>query len=141
MKWSNGFSNVPATLGVFAAFVVGDIRHGKNGAYRNFVGHTIDAFIDGGMEPAKRFILNLWAPDVASQRRAPQHPKSALQELAAARGCKPPKYEVIGRTGAHHAPQFTIRVLVPTLGEASAQGSSKQEAETAAAEALLNQLK
>lgn len=112
----------------------------------NVVGDVVEAligalFIDGGMEPARRFILNLWAPDVASQRRAPQHPKSALQELAAARGCRPPMYEVIGRTGAHHAPRFTIRVTVPTLGEASAEGSSKQEAETAAAEALLNQLK
>jgi len=64
-----------------------------------------------------------------------------LQELAAARGCKPPLYEVIARTGAHHAPRFTIRVSVPKLGEASAEGSSKQEAETAAAEALLNHLK
>jgi dsRNA-specific ribonuclease len=30
---------------------------------------------------------------------------------------------------------------VPTLGEATAEGSSKQEAETAAAAALLSQLK
>ena len=41
----------------FAAFVVGDIRHGKNGTYRNFVGHTIDAFIDGGMELYNKAIL------------------------------------------------------------------------------------
>jgi ribonuclease-3 len=112
----------------------------------NVVGDVVEAligalFIDGGIEAAERFILRLWAPDVASQRRAPLHPKSALQELAAARGCKPPLYEVIARTGAHHAPRFTIRVSVPKLGEASAEGSSKQEAETAAAEALLNHLK
>lgn len=112
----------------------------------NVVGDVVEAligalFIDGGIEAAERFILKLWAPDVASQRRAPLHPKSALQELAAARGCKPPLYEVIARTGAHHAPRFTIRVSVPKLGEASAEGSSKQEAETAAAEALLNHLK
>ena len=97
-------------------------------------------FIDGGLEAAQRFILDLWEPDLASQRRAPQHPKSALQELAAAKGCKPPEYEVVGRTGAHHAPKFTIRVWVPKLGEAMAEGSSKQEAETAAAAALLSQL-
>jgi ribonuclease-3 len=74
------------------------------------------------------------------QARAPQHPKSALQELAAARGCKAPQYEVMSRTGAHHAPVFQIRVTVPRLGEATAEGSSKQEAETAAAEALLSKL-
>jgi ribonuclease-3 len=111
----------------------------------NVVGDVVEAligalFIDGGFEAAERFILSLWEPDLASQRRAPQHPKSALQELAAAKGCKPPAYEVVARTGAHHAPKFTIRVSVAKLGEATAEGSSKQEAETAAAAALLSQL-
>lgn len=119
----------------------------EDGANRseNVVGDVVEAligalFIDGGIEAAERFILKLWEPDLASQRRAPQHPKSALQELAAAKGCKPPEYEVVGRTGAHHAPKFTIRVSVAKLGEAMAEGSSKQEAETAAATALLSQL-
>ena len=127
------------------------IRLGKqareDGANRseNVVGDVVEAligalFLDGGIEAAERFILKLWEPDLASQRRAPQHPKSALQELAAAKGCKPPEYEVVGRTGAHHAPKFTIRVSVAKLGEAMAEGSSKQEAETAAASALLSQL-
>ena len=96
--------------------------------------------IDGGMEAAERFIKRVWGPHLAEQRKAPTHPKSALQELAAARECKPPVYEVVGRTGAHHQPKFTIRVSVPGLGEATAEGASKQEAETDAAEALLNQL-
>ena len=61
--------------------------------------------------------------------------------LSAARDLKPPLYEVVSRTGAHHAPQFTIRVSVPKLGEATADGASKQEAETAAAAALLSQVK
>ena len=127
------------------------VRLGKqareNGASQseNVVGDVVEAligalFLDGGPDAAERFILKLWEPDLTSQRRAPQHPKSALQELAAAKGCKPPVYEVVGRTGAHHAPKFTIRVAVPRLGEAIAEGSSKQEAETAAAAALLSQL-
>jgi len=111
--------------------VVGDVMESLIGAL----------FIDGGLEAAQRFILDLWEPDLASQRRAPQHPKSALQELAAAKDCKPPVYEVVARTGAHHAPKFTIRVSVPGLGEATADGTSKHEAETEAAEALLKQLK
>ena len=96
--------------------------------------------IDGGLAAAECFILKLWGPDLTKQRRAPQHPKSALQELAAAKNCRPPEYEVVARTGAHHAPKFTIRVSVSGLGEASAEGASKQEAETAAAAALLKQL-
>jgi ribonuclease-3 len=110
----------------------------------NVVGDVVEAligalFLDGGLEAAQRFILDLWGPDIAVQRRAPQHPKSALQELAAARELKAPVYEVVSRIGAHHAPKFTVRVSVPTLGEATAEGSSKQEAETAAAAALLSQ--
>ena len=110
----------------------------------NVTGDVIEAligalFIDGGLEAAQRFILELWEPDLAVQRRAPQHPKSALQELAAAKGLKAPAYEVVSRTGAHHAPRFTVRVSVPTLGEATAEGLTKQEAETAAATTLLSQ--
>lgn len=112
----------------------------------NVVGDVMEAligalFLDGGFGAAERFILRMWEPDLEVQRRAPQHPKSALQELAAARDLKPPVYEVISRTGAHHAPQFTIKVSVPKLGEATADGASKQEAETAAATALLSQVK
>jgi ribonuclease III len=111
----------------------------------NVVGDVVEAligalFLDGGIEAAERFILGLWKPDITEQRRAPQHPKSALQELAAARDLKAPVYEVMSRTGAHHAPHFTIRVSVPKLGEATAEGTSKQEAETAAAAELLSKL-
>lgn len=111
----------------------------------NVVGDVVEALIgalviDGGLEAAQRFILRIWEPHLAEQRKAPKHPKSALQELAAARDKKPPVYEVVSRTGAHHAPKFTIRVSVPGLGEATAEGTSKQEAETDAAEALLKKL-
>jgi ribonuclease-3 len=112
----------------------------------NVIGDVVEAligalFLDGGLDAAKRFILDLWQPDLSSQRRAPQHPKSALQELAAARGVKAPVYEVVARTGAHHAPRFTVKVAVQQLGEATAEGASKQEAETAAASSLLANLK
>jgi len=112
----------------------------------NVVGDVVEAligalFLDGGLEAAEQFILRQWEPDLAIQGRAPQHPKSALQELAASRQVKAPTYEVVERTGAHHAPKFTVRVSVPKLGEATAEGASKQEAETAAAAALLEQLK
>jgi ribonuclease-3 len=111
----------------------------------NVVGDVVESLIgalllDGGFEAAERFILKTWEAHLTEQRKAPHHPKSALQELAAAKGVKAPLYEVVARTGAHHAPKFTVKVSVARLGEATAEGTSKQEAETAAAEALLNQL-
>ena len=110
--------------------VVGDVVEGLIGAL----------FMDAGVEAAQRFVLDAWAPYLDGQGRAPQHPKSTLQELAASRNFKAPHYEVVSRTGPPHAPRFEVRVSVPRLGEATADGSSKQEAETAAAEALLSQL-
>ena len=74
------------------------------------------------------------------QVRAPQHPKSALQEWAAANNRKAPAYELVGRSGPHHAPTFVVKVSIKGVGEAEAEGLNKQEAETAAAGALLEKL-
>ena len=58
----------------------------------------------------------------AAPRRAAQG--AAASQVGApgagrgARAARRPLYEVVGRTGAHHAPTFTIRVSVPGLGEA-----------------------
>jgi ribonuclease-3 len=111
----------------------------------NVVGDVVEALIgalllDGGLDAADAFIRRAWAPHLDRQSGAPIHAKSALQELAAARRLATPVYEIVSRSGAHHAPRFTIRVAIRNAGEATAEGSSKQEAETAAAAALLEQL-
>ena len=110
----------------------------------NVVGDVVEPLmgallIDAGLEKAEAFIRKTWAPYLESQGKAPKHPKSALQELAAARNWSAPEYEVERKSGAHHAPRFTVRVSIRNIGEATAEGSSKQEAETAAATALLEQ--
>jgi ribonuclease-3 len=61
-------------------------------------------------------------------------------EWAAAHHRKPPDYRVISRSGPDHAPEFFVSASIAHAGEASAHGSSKQEAERAAAAALLAQL-
>ena len=110
----------------------------------NVVGDVVEALVgalllDSGLDAADRFIRRAWGEYVESQGRAPKHPKSALQELAAAKNLDAPEYELERKSGAHHAPRFTVRVSVKGIGEATAEGSSKQEAETAAADALLKQ--
>ena len=139
-------ADVGRDLGLPALIRLGKQARGDGASQSdNVVGDVVEALIgalllDGGMDAAQRFILARWEPHLANQGRAPQHPKSGLQELAAARGRKAPVYEVISRTGEHHNPKFTVRVSLGSLGEATAEGSSKQEAETAAAEQLLAQL-
>ena len=111
----------------------------------NVLGDVMEAligalYLEAGLEAATRFIRTRWADRVDRHDRAPKHPKSALQEWAAANDKRPPHYELTGRSGPHHAPRFVVQVSIKGVGEASADGLSKQEAETAAAKALLEQL-
>jgi ribonuclease-3 len=111
----------------------------------NILGDTVESLIgalwlDGGLEAARTFIHAAWADRVDSRDKAPKHPKSALQEWAAANDRKAPTYEVVGRSGPHHAPTFVVKVSIKGVGEAEAEGLAKQDAETAAAEALLEKL-
>ncbi len=111
----------------------------------NVLGDVMEALLgalyrDAGLEAARATIRRLWGPRITADLAAPQHPKSALQEWAAAHQRKPPVYEIIDRSGPGHAPRFTVKAVIPKLAEAMAEGGSKQEAETAAARALLGKL-
>ena len=111
----------------------------------NILGDAVESLIgalwlDGGLEAARRFIRAAWASRVDREDKPPKHPKSALQEWAAANNRKPPAYETLGRSGPHHAPTFVVKVSIRGAGEAEAEGLTKQEAETAAAGALLEKL-
>ncbi|MCH7860772.1 MAG: ribonuclease III [Proteobacteria bacterium] len=112
----------------------------------NVLGDVMEALIgawyrEAGLEAARAFVRKAWGDRVHSQGKAPQHPKSALQEWAAANNRRPPEYVVTDRSGPNHAPRFTVKVAIGSFAEAEAQGTSKQDAETAAAAALLAKLK
>ena len=111
----------------------------------NVLGDAVEAligalYLEAGLEAAEAFIHRAWAEFVENQGQAPKHPKSALQEWAAAHGLRTPVYSLAGRSGPHHAPRFTVSVEIPGRASAEAEGASKQEAETAAAKALLEKL-
>ena len=140
-------AEVGRAIGVPAEIRLGrQAREDRAAGSDNVVGDVVEAligalYLDSGLDAASAFIRAQWAPFLDSQRKAPMHPKSSLQELAAARDWGIPIYEMLGRSGAHHAPTFRVRVSVRGGGEAEAEGPSKQDAETAAAEALLDQLR
>ena len=110
----------------------------------NVLGDVMEALIgawyrEAGLNAARDFVRRAWGGRVHADAKPPQHPKSALQEWAAAHGRRVPSYAVTDRSGPHHAPRFTITVAIGK-DEASASGANKQEAETAAATALLAKL-
>jgi len=142
-------ADVGRDLGVPAHLILGKQAR-EDGAQMsdNVVGDVVEAligaiYLEAGLDGAAAFIRRAWEGRLDRRAEAPKHPKSALQEWAAARQCAPPVYTLVGQHGPHHAPVFTVKVEVGGKrgGSASADGSSKQEAETAAAAALLEQLK
>lgn len=111
----------------------------------NVLGDAVEAligalYLEAGVPAATAFIRRAWGARVDSTEDAPRHPKSAIQEWAAAAGRKPPVYTLVSRIGPHHAPRFVVEASVPGAGAAQAEGATKQEAETAAAAKLLETL-
>jgi ribonuclease III len=111
----------------------------------NVLGDVLEAllgalYLQRGYAPARAFVRERWASRIDHQGKAPQHPKSALQEWAAAKGRRAPEYTILDRSGPPHAPRFTIRVAIGSFAEATGTGTSKHHAETAAAAALLQQV-
>nr|WP_314436115.1 ribonuclease III [uncultured Brevundimonas sp.] len=95
-------------------------------------------YLDGGLDAARRFFEAAWATELAAPpSRTVTNPKSALQEWAQGQGRPLPTYRVTNRTGSDHAPTFTVEVSVQDVQPLTAQGRSRQEAEKAAAMALL----
>jgi ribonuclease-3 len=142
-------ADVGRTLGVPAHLILGkQARDDGAQLSDNVVGDVVEALIgalfrENGFPVAAAFVRRHWNAKLEANASAPKHPKSALQEWAAANRCRPPAYALVGQSGPHHAPAFTVEVSVGGKkgGAAQAQGGSKHEAETAAAAALLEQLK
>ncbi|MCY1671844.1 ribonuclease III [Novosphingobium sp. SL115] len=108
----------------------------------NILGDVMEAligalFVERGFDAARTFVRKLWHQPMESGTGQRKHPKAALQEWAAGNRRKPPVYTLVTREGPDHAATFTVSVEIKGVGEASARGSSKQEAETAAAKAFM----
>ncbi|MHA1566503.1 MAG: ribonuclease III [Alphaproteobacteria bacterium] len=97
-------------------------------------------YLDGGLDCAARFIADHWTDLMMQAVTPPMDAKTALQEWVQQRGLDLPRYEVVGREGPSHAPEFTIRVVVEAQPEIAASGSSKRAAEQRAAAEMLNRL-
>jgi ribonuclease III len=92
---------------------------------------------DGGLEPARRLVAKLYAARLDAAGKPPRDPKTALQEWAQARGLPLPTYRTVKTEGPAHQPSFEIEVRVAGFEPVVAGGTSKQNAERAAALALL----
>jgi ribonuclease-3 len=94
-------------------------------------------FLDGGYEAAEKLIDRYWRERMLEPHRPLRDPKTMLQEWAQGRGLQPPDYAETERRGPDHRPEFKVSVSLPGFEASEGKGSSKRDAEQAAALAML----
>ena len=94
-------------------------------------------FLDGGLDAARRFVIEHWRPLFEEVESATKDDKTALQEWAQGRGLTPPEYAIVDRAGPAHATTFTVRVRLDSGVSTTGTGPSRRSAEQMAAAALL----
>ena len=99
-------------------------------------------YLDGGMEPARRFILQhvIGEAEPSSEVATATDYKSALQELAQSMKLPQPRYAIVDERGPEHAKTFLVEVRVGREWVSRAEGLSKKSAGQKAAQEVLRQL-
>ena len=96
-------------------------------------------YLDGGLEAAGAFFQQFWAEELDGLSGRPKDAKSRLQEWAAGKHLPAPVYDTVARKGPDHRPVFEVEVTIQGLASVRGEGSSKQAAQRAAADAFLKQ--
>jgi ribonuclease-3 len=126
---------------IFGASEQGQDSRGMNSALEDsFESLTGALYLDGGYEAAQRWVIACLGPAInPDMAEASANPKSELQEIVQRDGGVV-EYRIVDSSGPAHAPHFTAEVVVDGTGVARAEGTSKKEAEAAAAAAALEDM-
>lgn len=96
-------------------------------------------YLDGGTETIRNLAREVCLRTLEGERLT-LDPKTAFQQLAQSLLHSTPRYRLIRRSGAPHAPTFEVEAMVGQSPIAQGKGRSKQEAERAAAQDALRSL-
>lgn len=96
-------------------------------------------FLEAGYKTAAGVVERLWQRDLKAVSKRPKDPKTVLQEWAQSEGHDVPTYQIIGRVGPDHAPEFAACVYVGEFSPVEGRGATKQDAQRAAAQRLLEE--
>ena len=99
-------------------------------------------YLDGGLEPAREFILEQLCPEIESidEGNSGGNFKSVLQQVAQRQLGATPQYIMLDEKGPDHSKCFKIAALIGRFTHAAAWGRTKKEAEQRAAMNALSQL-
>lgn len=92
-------------------------------------------YLDGGINPAREFVLTNFRSFIKEIADQPEenNPKGELQEHLQSISPTSPSYAIVSQEGPDHQKQFVSEVTWEGLKLGRGSGSSKKEAETAAA--------
>lgn len=99
-------------------------------------------YLDGGIEPARRFIVQrvMGGTEPASEAAPITDYKSELQELAQSLKLPQPRYSIVEEHGPEHAKMFLVEARVGRDWVSRAEGMSKKSAGQKAAQEILRLL-
>lgn len=134
-------------LGDYLRLGAGELRSGGH-ARDSILADATEAvlaavYLDGGMEAAKRVVLQLFNPklDEIDPEQALKDPKTRLQEYLQAYKHPLPEYGILEVGGSQHAQRFKVFCRVLALArESLGTGTSRRRAEQQAARNMLAEL-
>jgi ribonuclease-3 len=99
-------------------------------------------YLDGGLEPARRFILQHVGPEIEQVAEGAHggNFKSLLQQVAQREFSATPQYQLLDEKGPDHSKCFKIAAVIGRQAYPAAWGRNKKEAEQKAAMNALAQI-
>ena len=99
-------------------------------------------YLDGGLSPVRELLTRSVFEQALEDgdRISESDRKSALQEFLQARGESPAEYRLAGESGPDHQKTFRVEVWIKGECMASAEGTTKKEAEQKSARSALEKL-
>ncbi|MGK5593926.1 MAG: ribonuclease III [Parachlamydiaceae bacterium] len=98
-------------------------------------------YLDGGLAAARHFIFNNFSSEIDSILKTPlRNWKAILQDYCQKKYQQPPEYKILDETGPDHSKIFLVAVALNQEPLGQGEGSSKKEAQQAAAQDALQKL-
>lgn len=98
-------------------------------------------YLDGGMDAAQLFFFSQFSERIEEHLKKPlRNWKAELQDYSQKKHQKPPIYKVLKESGPDHSKIFHVIACIDDADVGEGAGSSKKEAEQAAAEDALRKL-
>ncbi len=140
-------AEIAHSLGVSDLLYLGKGMRDRNGVPSSLKAAVFESliaaiYLDGGMEPAREFILQHIRPHISrvAKSETQQNYKSYLQQYAQKNLSATPQYEALDEQGPDHSKCFEVCVTIGDRRFHSAWGTSKKEAEQKAALRALQEI-